>query len=297
MYLKTLREINAGEQIRITYGVHAQWKPYSDRQEFLSKFYFFNCDCKSCAAHLQPVCHALKCEKCDDAPVFPVKHSKYDSKCAKCQTMFVNRFESVRKDTQSSVDLLDKINLLFSKGDDSDFSKVKIILNDIKKQKFEKVFYKYNQKLQLVEQQLSLCCKLLNEHEEAVEHAEEALKILSQELNEHYSGNFNSLIKLIDRQVILFRACSVSPKNLDHLKLDYLRNLKKGLYLFSSNTILEHCSNTFFVNLAKLWIDINLVPTSDEYMYYLSFLSLSFSSYTNLGKSSSTEVIKELQDS
>ena len=74
---------------------------------------------------------------------------------------------------------------------------------------------------------------MLNANEEAVEHSEKAYEILhNYELNEHYSGNFNSLIKLIDRQVILFRACSNNPKNLDHLKLDYLRNLKKGLYFY-----------------------------------------------------------------
>lgn len=227
LYLKTLCEIAAGEQINISYGTNCNWHSVQERAEFLSKFYFFSCECKSCAAGLQPVCQALKCEKCKDAPVHPIKHSKYDSKCQVCKTMFVGRFEAAKKQTQGSVDLLDKINLLFSKGDETDFKKLKIILNDIRS-KFEKVFYKHNSKLQLVEQQLSICCKLLGENEESVQHSERALEILGYELNEHYSGNFNALIKLIDRQVILFRACSDNPKNLDHLKLDYLKNLKKG---------------------------------------------------------------------
>lgn len=233
MYLKTLREIKVGEQINISYGCNVKWNTFNARQEFLSKFYFFDCECVSCINRLNPVSHALKCEKCtnndQDSPVFPIKHTKYDSKCARCQTMFTNRFESVKSQTQSSVDLLEKVKLLLEKGDDSDFKKIKIILNDIK-DKFERVFYKHNQKLQLVENLSSICCKLLNELEESVQHAEKALEIISQELNEHYSSNFNSLIKLIDRQVMLFRACSENPKNLDHLKLDYLRNLKKGLY-------------------------------------------------------------------
>lgn len=227
LYLKTLREIEPGEQINISYGCNWQWHTVQERHEFLNKYYFFNCECKSCQAGLNPQCQALKCEKCKDAPVYPVKHSKYDSKCQVCKTMFVGRFEAVKKQTQGSIDLLDKINLLFSKGDQTDFKKLKIILNDIRA-KFEKVFYKNNQKLQLVEQQLSICCKLLGENEEAVRHSERALDILGHELNEHYSGNFNTLVKLIDRQVILFRACSDNPKNLDHLKLDYLKNLKKG---------------------------------------------------------------------
>ena len=226
--MKTLREIAVNEQICISYGMNANWQLYNARQEFLSKFYFFNCECESCLNKVEPVSHALKCEKCkENSPVFPIKHSKYDSKCSRCKTMFVDKIDTIRNQIQTSVDLLDKVNLLFSKGDDTDFKKVKIILNDIK-EKFEKVLYKHNQKFQLVEQQLSICCKLLNEYEESVKHAENALEILNYELNEHYSNNFNSLIKLIDRQVMLFRACSENPKNLDHLKLDYLRNLKKG---------------------------------------------------------------------
>ena len=153
MYLKTLREIKPGESINISYGCNWRWHSFAERQEFLSKFYFFDCECKSCTSYLNPICHALKCEKCSDAPVYPNKHSKYDSKCSRCLTMFASKFELTKSQTQSSVDLLDKVNFLFSKGDDTDFKKVKIILNDIK-QKFEKHFYKYNQKLGLVEQQV-----------------------------------------------------------------------------------------------------------------------------------------------
>ena len=272
LYLKTLREIDAGEQINITYGCNWQWHSLQERAEFLSKFYFFSCECKSCLASVQPTCQALKCEKCKDAPVHPIKHSKYDSKCQVCKTMFVARFEAVRKQTQGSVDLLDKINLLFSKGDETDFKKLKIILNDIRS-KFEKVYYKHNQKLQLVEQQLSICCKLLGENEEAVQHSERALEILGHELNEHYSGNFNALIKLIDRQVILFRACSDNPKNLDHLKLDYLKNLKKGSFkilkvLFFSNPHPSNCIFHFSQQQKLGSISIWCLPATNICIFY-----------------------------
>ena len=114
LYLKTLREIKEGEQLCISYGCNWRWNNYDDRQEFLNKFYFFNCECDSCFNRLSPPAHALKCPKCpEESAIYPIKHSKYDSKCSKCQTMFLNQFETIKNQTQLSVDLLEKVNKFF----------------------------------------------------------------------------------------------------------------------------------------------------------------------------------------
>lgn len=64
LLVRTCRPIEAGEQIRIAYGVTARWETWATRRRMLQETYFFDCTCSACKQRIQPARLAVLCPKC-----------------------------------------------------------------------------------------------------------------------------------------------------------------------------------------------------------------------------------------
>ncbi|RWS27552.1 SET and MYND domain-containing protein (SMYD)-like protein, partial [Leptotrombidium deliense] len=86
LYVKALRNMNAGEEILISYGSNCKWQNTLERRSFLKKYYFFNCECWACVNDLNPKSKAVLCELCSGTAVLTTTHIN----CLDCKTVSAN---------------------------------------------------------------------------------------------------------------------------------------------------------------------------------------------------------------
>ena len=264
LHLKALRSLKPGQQIVISYGVSAMWQSRSQRIDFLKRFYFFTCDCGDCMRNQDAWCSAFRCAQCSGPIVVDIDliMSKTPTavsgrKCCRCGwTMKASKLIVTAQFVSNCEQQLNSLRSSLATQDKNVAAAARNELEQLQQQSLQ-LLHEHHQLHWRLQQLQSVACQQLGKHEQALQQAEQAFSNIEKFWSRSaYSAHFNARLVLLDRQLALLRQ---TPAN-DRLRMNFLQTLKA----------------------LKKWMDSNLAPNTDEYMYLLSFLSLCFSSYSGL---------------
>ncbi|RWS10964.1 SET and MYND domain-containing protein 4-like protein [Dinothrombium tinctorium] len=192
LILSAVRDIEQGEKITISLGVTFRSHALAARLKYLKENYFFECKCIACSAQWQSKCNAFKCPQCH-GPV--VKESET---CLQCGKRTIEDFSSLE------IELIKVITSAKSGAmclihKQPDLRRAEHILVECYRA-LVPLLYPCNKHFGYVNDQLSLCYKLMKKFEWSVKYAREALNCIEQEFGEENFNYLNALLKLIDRE-------------------------------------------------------------------------------------------------
>ncbi|XP_076802466.1 protein-lysine N-methyltransferase SMYD4-like [Clavelina lepadiformis] len=185
--IRSTRTLNVGDEISHSYGPCISRHCYEDRQEILSKQYFFTCHCDSCLkyeqgdsderAFLQQFT-AYKCKKCEGPAVIMEGSFKNEVIMGKCLNV---ECETIQDLTEASTRYNNIVHItqviaqrLYKRQYNEGLGMLKRCLSGM-----DEILYKNHQSKSNIHDQLAYCYTHLRDYKSAAKHVKESLKTTS----------------------------------------------------------------------------------------------------------------------
>ncbi|RWS02899.1 SET and MYND domain-containing protein 4-like protein [Dinothrombium tinctorium] len=193
--IRTSCEIKSGDELCFCYGPTVSKMSLNDRQKFLRKQYYFDCDCKGCNSRKEYKGRAFLCPYCKGALILNDDTSNH---CLDCKKENIDLTENI-KNVEESKRLAEEGKRLFEE-ENFDEAVVKFSLSN---RINDKCLFRINDHLKQVKEDLCACIAMLQHYDVALKYCEQVLKIVKELHGEDSIEVANTMIKLISLKMNL----------------------------------------------------------------------------------------------